>query len=137
MVIQDASVCMEVDTGATLSIMSQNTFKSTWPNQSAPTIWPTSAQLRTYTGEKIKVIGAVDIDVQYQTQKAQLNLVIVDSDGPTLVGCDWLRHFRLDWVQLHKVDSTRSTKLDEMLARHSGLFKLGLSKIGVTAKLYL
>ena len=76
MVVADASVCMEVDTGATLSIMSQNTFKSTWPNQSAPAIQPTNAQLRTYTGEKIKVIGAIDVDVQYQTQKARLNLVI-------------------------------------------------------------
>ena len=64
----DVPVCMEVDTGATLSIMSQNTFKSTWPNQSAPTIQPTSTQLRTYTGEQIKEIGTIDVDVQYQTQ---------------------------------------------------------------------
>ncbi len=95
--IQDASVSMEVDTGATLSIMSQSTFKSTWP-QSAPTIQSTNAQLRMYTGEKIKMISAIDVDIQYQTQKARLNLVIVDGDGPTLMGHDWLRYFRLDWA---------------------------------------
>ena len=138
LMIHDTSVCMEVDTGATLSIMSQNTFNSTWPNQSAPTIQPTSTQLRMYTGEQIKVIGAVDVDVQYQTQKAWFDLVIVEGDGPTLTGHNWLHRFRLDWAQLHKVDTAHSTQLDEMLARASNLFRPGLGKLeGMEAKLYL
>ena len=59
-------------------------------------------------------------------------------DLHSCMGHDWLHHFRLDWAQLNKVESAHSSKLDEMLARHSDLFKPGLGKIeGMEAKLYL
>ena len=54
------------------------------------------------------------------------------------MGRDWLRHFRLDWAQLHGINRVQSHKLDEMLAEHPNLFKPGLGKIdGLSAKLYV
>ena len=91
--IQNVPVRMEVDTGASLSIMSHQMYSSTWSKECLPPLKPTEAKLRTYTGERIDVLGAIKVDAQYENQKASLNLVIVQGDGPILIGRDWLRHF--------------------------------------------
>lgn len=44
--IEGIPVKMEVDTGATLSIMSYSTLSSTWPEALTPEIKPTQAKLR-------------------------------------------------------------------------------------------
>jgi len=41
-----------------------------------------------------------DVDVQYGDQNKQLPLTIVEGNGPSLLGRDWLRHIRLDWAKL-------------------------------------
>ena len=102
--IQNVPVRMEVDTGASLSIMSHQTYSSMWSKECLPPLKPTEAKLRTYTGERIDVLGAINVDAQYENQKASLNLVIVQGNRPTLMGRDWLRHFRLDWTQLHGIN---------------------------------
>ena len=136
--IQGAHVEMEIDTGATLSVMTYDTYSNTWNGDQAPPIKPTTANLRTYTGEAIKVVGAIDVDVEYEGQQAKLNLVIVDGKGPSLLGRDWLHHIRLDWAQFHKVDAEQSVQLEQILSKHAALFEPGLGKIaGTKAKFYL
>ena len=85
---------MEIDTGAGLSVMTYNTCCTTWNGDQAPPIKPTTANLCTYTGQAIKVVGAIDVDVEYEGQKAKLNFVIVDDKGPPLLGQDRLHHIR-------------------------------------------
>ena len=87
---------MEVDTGATVSVMTNNTYLATWRGEQAPQIKPSSAKLCTYTGHALKVVGMVEVDVEYRDKQAKLNLVIVDGKGPSLLGQDWLRVIRLD-----------------------------------------
>ena len=60
--IQNVPVRMEVDTGASLSIMSHQTYTSTWSKECLPPLKPTEAKLRTYTGERIDVLGAINAD---------------------------------------------------------------------------
>ena len=48
----------------------------------------TRAQLRTYLGEAIPVVGKVEVDVQYQEQQARMPLIVVERDGPSLFECD-------------------------------------------------
>ena len=91
--IQNVPVRMEVDTGASLSIMSHQTYSSTWSKGCLPPLKPTEAKLHTYTGERTDVIGAINVDAQYENQKASLNFVIMQGDRPTLTGRDGLRHF--------------------------------------------
>ena len=111
--IQGTPVQMEIDTGATLSVMTYDTYSNTWNGKQAPPIKPTTANLRTYTGEAIKVVGAIDVDVEYEGQQAKLNLVIVDGTGPSLLGRDWLHQIRLDWAQFHKVEAEKNTQLEQ------------------------
>ena len=91
-------VRLEVDTGAMLSIVSHRMYLTKWPYESAPLIESSNAKLSTYTVQRIGIVGAINVDVEYHGQSADNRLVIVDRDGPTLLGRDWLRHFCLDWA---------------------------------------
>ena len=136
--INETPVKMEVDTGATLSIMSYSTLLSTWPKDHAPELKFSEAKLRTYTGEKIAVKGALDVEVKHRNQEAQLTLTVVEGNGPTILGRDWLRHLRLDWATLNHISEVESSELKKLLKDHSVLFAEGLGKIkGTTARLYL
>ena len=79
---------MELDTGASLTIMSKKTFDSLWSAGRAPKLNHTSACLRTYTGEPLKVLGVVVVDVVYKEQRAHLQLLFVKEQGPCLLGQD-------------------------------------------------
>jgi hypothetical protein len=137
-IVHGKPVCMEVDTGATLSVMTHDTYLATWGSAEAPLIKPSSAHLCTYTGQTLTAVGMVEVDVQYGEQQATLNLVIVDGKGPPLLGRDWLAVIRLDWGQFHKVEVEVNGTLEAVLGRHSTLFKAGLGTIhGLEAKLYL
>ena len=82
------SVCrtMEIDTGAAVTLISQVTF----------TFIPSSARLSTYTGQRISVCGEFKGKVRYGQHMRVCTLIVVEGDGPNVVGRDWLRHFRLD-----------------------------------------
>ena len=61
---------MEVDTGPTLSIISKKTYKRLWATKRlAPLLKFFNAMLKTYTGEQIKFLGSMDVNVTYQNQK--------------------------------------------------------------------
>ena len=59
---------MEVDTGASVSIVSKDHFKKLQDN--GTTLRPTGAMLSTYTGESISVKGATEVTVKYNGQIA-------------------------------------------------------------------
>ena len=53
--LNNASLEMEVDTGARYSIISKTTYNGLWPNDQAPKLTHTTEKLRTYTGELLDV----------------------------------------------------------------------------------
>jgi hypothetical protein len=101
--VNSADVEMEVDTGATQSVIGEETYKSLWPSpHSAPTLSHTRSLplLKTYTGEPIKVKGQLEVDVSYNGQQKKLNLLVTEGNGPSLIGRDWLQHLRLGLASL-------------------------------------
>ena len=52
--IDGKSVSMEIDTGASISITSQESYKELWPDRD---LKESKAKLRTYSGEYLKVLG--------------------------------------------------------------------------------
>lgn len=75
---------MEVDTGATLSIISKATFNKLLP-QDRPVLKASDIKLKTITGESITVEGSIEVDALYQQQVQQLTL---EGSGPSLMGCN-------------------------------------------------
>ena len=52
--LDGCSICMEIDTGATMSVMSETTFNQVWPGRYLST---TNVRLCSYTKEPISVLG--------------------------------------------------------------------------------
>ena len=95
--------------------------------------------LKTYTGEHIKVLGSIDVNVIYKNQKKQLPLLVVAGDGPSLFGRNWLQQIKLDWSGLHAVSAVSPKSLwQSVIDRHPDVFRDELGKVqGTTAKFYL
>ena len=158
---------MEIDTGASLSLVSEVTYKKLWPGKR---LLPTPVKLTTYSGEKllcfagwlsectashtaqnntlwsnveyfhhkvcifllcgvqfihfaacslttnlqstIPVVGQMQAQVHHDNQSAQLSLVVVKGDGPSLLGRDWLSSLNLNWHQVY-YHSTLQEVLDQ------------------------
>ena len=120
-------VDFELDTGAARTIITQATYDNL-AYKAAP-LEPCGLRLRSYTKNTIPVKGKTA--VEYKGQKAELPLVVVDGQGPNLLGRTWLRQLILDWYEIVTVKLVKEAqRLDELLDRHSDLFKdeLGLLK---------
>lgn len=61
---------MEVDTGASASVISQATYLNLWRKEEAPALKEANVRLTTYTGERIPLLGAIEVNVVYQGQEA-------------------------------------------------------------------
>ena len=113
---------MEVDTGATVSLISEATKEKYFPEMKLQTC---KLVLKTYTNEPMPVLGQLHVDVCYQGQSAPLVLYV---NGPTLMGRNWLKHIRLNRHQIATVRN-QSTNLNDLLDKHKALFKDELGKV--------
>ena len=95
---------------------------------------PSSIRLKTYTNERIDVVGQLNVHVKYGDQTAPLVLLVVDGDGPSLMGRNWLRYIRLDWKNIHAVmkASHPTATAEELTEKFSNLFKDELGKVNVS-----
>ena len=122
---------MELDTGAFVSIMSEEAWKKSFAR--VP-LEKSQIKLRTYTGETLDVIGQAQVEVTYQNQTANLPIQIVKGQGPSLFGRNWLRDIKLNWGSIKKINSD----LDNVLTQHQSVFKDELGTMqGVKVKLYV
>ena len=55
-----------------------------------------TVRLKTYTAEPIKVWGEFTAEVQYGEQKNMCSVIVVDGQGPSLLGKDWLAKFNFE-----------------------------------------
>ena len=134
--LNGANLIMEIDTGATRSVISDKTFIQLWPKDLTPPLKPTTATLKTYTGEQIKPLGVISVQVEANKQKQQLELLVVPGSGPSLLGRDWLSNLRLDWAQIHNMK--QSDSLQAVLDHHPTVFEASLGLVqGITAKYML
>ena len=81
-------VTMEVDTGAAKTIMSEKAFRKLWPRRSLD---KTEVRLQSYMGEPIPVVGSVVVSTTDENQTADLPLIVVKGNEPTLLGRGWLQ----------------------------------------------
>ncbi|VDI39280.1 Hypothetical predicted protein, partial [Mytilus galloprovincialis] len=135
--VNECEIAMEIDTGASVSIMSEDTYKE---YKSKFRIEPTSAKLRTYMGEQIPVIGRAIVNVNYKKESAKLPLLIVKRKGPNLLGRDWLNKLQLDWKDIFSVvgSDNQSSDLNVILEANKEVFKDELGTVkGMKAKIYV
>ena len=84
--VNGSPLAMEIDTGASVSIASRETFESIQKGESMLELKETTVKLQTYTGEPIRVCGSTVVQVEHNRQTTSLPLVITEGSGPNLLG---------------------------------------------------
>lgn len=133
--VNGADLKMEVDTGASVSVLSENAYHQLWKATKAPALKKSAIKLRTYTGECIPIIGAIEVDIDYEGQKAATKLLVVQGEGPSLLGRDILQKIRLQWGNIWG-EVKHMTAVQDIMAKYSDVFKDELGTLrGTTVKL--
>ena len=135
LVINDVVHTMELDTGASVTLMSETECHKLFPEA---TLRESSVLLRTYSGDRLPVVGEMDVRVQYGQQIQDLVLTVVTGNGPSLLGRNWLAHIVLDWREIRAVNSHPVGTLQYLLDKYNDIFtdELGTVKSHV-AKLHM
>ena len=120
----DCTSKKELDTGSAVSILPKYGYRRLFPNQ--PLSKP-SLVLKTYSGEKIIPIGELQVNVEHQNQKQNLDLYFVTTEGPPLFGRKWLRHITLTWKSIKaltkdEVTTETTKKLAELVNKYKEIF---------------
>ena len=98
--VNGVTLPMELDTGAPVSIISQKVWEGIL---SKTQLEKSDTGLKTYTGEKLQVLGQLQVQVKYGDQVQQLPLLVVAGNEPSLWGRNWLAAIRLNWAHIKQV----------------------------------
>ena len=127
------STTMEVDTGASVRVMSETTFKTLFGENIA--LVPYKDKLQTFTGEEIEVCGQFNVTVEHNGATRELPLLIVAGDRPSLLGRNWLTELKLDW---NRINLVQGRVLKDILHKYKNVFSEGLGLAsGIEAKFYV
>ena len=123
---------MEIDTGAAVTILSEKAFHQIRNGPDNANLKQTNAKIRTYTGEQISVLGEVEVPVQYNGKMQNLSALVVQGNGPSLVGRDWLSKVRLDWHEIFYENlelANQKGELETILKQYPEVFKTGMGTL--------
>ena len=137
--IEDSLVQMEIDTGASVSLISQQAYDTLWSNKNnKPDLEECTDVFKTYTGEAVPALGKLNVNVIVNDQQMILPLYVALGKCPNLLGRNWLGQLRLNWKDVHDFQRSKKTGLETMLQKYSHLFDHDLGEIkGVCAKIYV
>ena len=111
-------VTMELETGAAVSVMSQQQQKELFPTAQ---LQPSKVILCTYTAQSVGMVGTLLVKVVYEEQEKDLSLFIVQGKGPALFGRDWLASLKLRWPSI-AYHSVGGMILEELLQQFGEVF---------------
>lgn len=133
--IDDKPVYMELDTGASMSVIPADMYHEKLKH--IPLDKPTYT-FRTYSGATLPLLGQAQVQVRYGDQVITDVMVVADTKGqPAILGRNWMKRIKLDWTSIFAVQGSRSketgsskeSKLDglsEIKSRHQAVFEPGL-----------
>lgn len=113
--------------GAAVTVVPESVYKEKFAHVHCE---PTRVVLKTYTGEKMDVIGQCNVTATYDGQSAVLPIVVVknrERELPVLLGRTWLNKLRLNWKSLCSVRS--EDRVDKIRAKFPNVFSQSLGAI--------
>ena len=130
----------EIDTGSSLTIISEKSYKTMFPNIS---LQPTKVAIKTYANDRLNVLGKIFVDVDYQGKLYEnLKLFVLKGNGVNLLGRSWLNVMQLNWdLVMRPVDNSvhemkeitdtknTSTRLASLIKKHGPIFSDKLGKM--------
>lgn len=86
--IEGRALEFEVDSRATFTVISQDTYRRTWPNKPPP-LHKEYVTLQTWTGEGLQVLGSAQVRVRHKSKDSVLPLMVATGTGWNLIGRNW------------------------------------------------
>ena len=115
--LNNRNIVMELDTGAAMSLISETIKKELFPTVN---LRHSEVVLKTYTSEKITVLGEMDVDVKYGDQENTLTLLVIKGPGPSLIGRNWMSHIHFNWSVIRNSDY--QNELEVLLEKYKPVF---------------
>ena len=84
--------------------------------------------LFTYTAEKSTVLGELTVSVRYGKYMGTHTLYVVEGNGTSLLGRDWLHYISLDWASIRIVSGV-DLKVDKLVQKYPQVFQVGLGTV--------
>ena len=84
------------------------------------------------------MLGTCDVEVVYQDVQKPLTVLVVEGQGPSLLGRDWLLELKLNWSEIQQIQATEVSSLQSVLLKYNKLFDSNLGTLkGETAKIHV
>lgn len=122
-IINDVKLEMLIDTGASLSAMSKKMYDKLFFNFK---LRQENVILQSYSGEILKVAGAINVSIRFKNLSKMLKIVIVENGGPAILGRDFLRLFKIGLSNVNNLNV--SNELNVLLEQYKDLFNGELGK---------
>uniref|UniRef100_A0ABM0MCA9 Uncharacterized protein K02A2.6-like n=1 Tax=Saccoglossus kowalevskii TaxID=10224 RepID=A0ABM0MCA9_SACKO len=92
-----------------------------------PALSKFTSVLSTYTGEKIRVLGAMNVHARYDSQSATVPILVVEGCGAKLLGRNWLKVFKLKWADICHIKSSQFH--ETLVDKYAEVFQEGLGTV--------
>ncbi|MEE4247362.1 MAG: reverse transcriptase domain-containing protein, partial [Kangiellaceae bacterium] len=126
-IVNGSQLRMEVDTGASVSLISADTYETRL--RSRPRLEQDDTKLRTYSGELVSVLGRIQVRVEAEGATKELPLLVVEGAGSNLIGRDWLACLPLDWRSIKQLQQGQEhPRISQLLKDFAGVFESSLGK---------
>ena len=123
--LDEEPVHMEIDTGASVSILSSATYEEKFtakPLQASP------VKLRTYVDKPLQNLGYISAQVKHNSQEMQLPVLVVAGNGPNLLGRDRLEKLQINWKAINYLGGARE-EVRQLCSEFAGVFQSGLGTL--------
>ncbi|XP_034780493.2 uncharacterized protein K02A2.6-like [Acipenser ruthenus] len=110
---------MEIDSGSSCSLISDDTYQQLWPSK-PPKLSKNNSTLRQWSLTPLKVIGSMQVDVQYNEARNHLPLLVIKGHGTSLLGRDWFDALGISVSGVHQV---QQQSVSTILEKYSSVFK--------------
>ncbi|KFD47194.1 hypothetical protein M513_11901 [Trichuris suis] len=90
-IVNGVLIEFEVDSGSALTLIGEEVFHRLWKG-SLPRLKTSSLKIRTWSQERITVLGSFQAAVQFKSVKCNLELFVMRNGGRPLLGRAWFRH---------------------------------------------
>ncbi|XP_028174821.1 uncharacterized protein K02A2.6-like [Ostrinia furnacalis] len=116
-------VRMQVDTGASFSIINEYTWNVLRSRLARDALRPASLTLRTWTETPVQLLGQVTLSVCYKNKEQNLCIIVAKGKGPNLLGRDWLTPLHIS-LNINFVCDNKL--IDKIISKHQEVFQDGL-----------
>ena len=132
--LDEHPVKMEIDTGASVSIISSATYQEKFRTKP---LQASAVKLKTYADKPLQNLGSLSVQVRHNSQELQLPLLVVEGDGPNLLGQNWLEKLQINWKSVNLLEGG-AVNVDQLCSEFADVFQSGLSTLnGFEASIYV